>query len=522
MKTTQFFTLAYLILFMNLISTGQTTEISGTISNDTIWSSDTVMVIGDITIAEGVRLTITPGVLVQLQDYYKINVVGSLHAIGSEADSITFTVADSSGFYANNNSIDGAWDGIQIIGGAGNLDTTIFNYCRIEFGKNFDTISGNINGGVIYAYNYGTLYINNCLITNNTSIGHITGSCGGAIYCEEIKNISIYNNRFTNNMSNNCGGAISIDRLCENVEISSNYFLRNSSNLGSAIHSSDLIYGHVIANNYCFNNYNVSNGIIYTSNPYGWIYNNVICNNEGTGIIDGHQMSNTKIFGNTIANNIVPSHTGAIRLFSKAYVYNNICWGNKSETGDIYDQIFVSNMSYPHLKNNCVEYGDGGNNAIYDNPKFVDPSSGVGPQYDGESADWSLVNESTSVNAGTIDTANLNIPENDIAGNNRIFGNRIDIGAYENQNMYVSTEEILSNNDFQLFPNPGKDNIRIDTDIIDNDLVIEMFNTQGKKVLNKSINLNNSLDVSFLPQGSYFYRTYKKNEIQKTGIWIKN
>ena len=111
MKTTHFFTLAFLILFMNLVATGQT-EISGTISNDTIWSSDTVMVVGDVTVAEGVRLTIDPGVIVQLQNYYKINVNGSLFAIGTEADSITFTIADTTGFYANINSLDGGWNGI--------------------------------------------------------------------------------------------------------------------------------------------------------------------------------------------------------------------------------------------------------------------------------------------------------------------------------------------------------------------------------------------------------------------------
>ncbi len=522
MKTTRFFTLTYLILLMNVVAIGQTTEISGIISNDTIWSSDTIMVIGDVTVAENVRLTIDPGVFVQFQDYYKISVNGSLFAIGTEADSITFTIADTTGFYANSNSLDGGWSGIYIIGEDGSTDTTIFNYCRMEYGKNYDTIGGDIKGGVLFIYNYGALVIEHCFITNNSSICDYAAAHGGAIYGEKVNSILINSNRFTKNMSDYYGGAIRIYQYCVSVEISNNRFINNTGNVGAAVSSSDLIYGHVIANNYCFNNYNAANGVIYTSNPYGWIYNNVICNNDGIGIVDGHQLSTTKIFGNTIVNNIVPYFSGGIMLHSKAIVYNNICWGNINEYGNINDQIYIGSLGDPFLSLNCVEYGDGGEHAVYDYPEFVDPSYGAGTQYEGELADWALVNESPCVNTGTIDTTSLNIPAYDILGNNRIFGNRIDIGAIENQEVYVSISNIELDKTLHIYPNPGNNRISITNDYINDELLIELFDEQAKKVLSKSINSGGSIDISLLPAGIYFYTIYRKNVIQSKGIWIKN
>lgn len=520
MKTAKLIILTAILLTINLSLIGQTTQISGTINSDTIWNSDTVQVIGNVTIPFGLKLTIDPGVTVQFQDYYRLNVNGSLFAIGSETDSILFTVADTSGFYSNYDSIDGSWDGIHIIGEENSLDTSIFNYCTLEFGKNLDTILGNANGGVLYVYNYGTLEINNCLIKNNSSNGY--SSRGGAFFCKETESILINNNKFLNNFSNYYGGAISIDKICKNTVISNNNFIENTGNVGAAIHSSDLVYGHTIANNYCFNNYNASNGVIYTSNPYGWIYNNVICNNDGTGIVDGHQMSTTKIFGNTIVNNIVGFYSGAIRLFSKAYVYNNICWGNINESGNIHDQIFVSDMSYPHLDNNCVEYGDGGQNSVYEYPDFTDPSAGIGPQYNGEFADWSLLNESPCINTGTEDTTSLNIPIYDITGNVRIFGNRIDIGAIENQVVYVNTDVLKDNSEIQIFPNPGKYSINISSDEIHNNMSIELYNLHGEKVLHSIVSTQISLiNTTYLPAGLYLYKIISKDEVLKKGIWVK-
>ncbi|MCK4358090.1 MAG: T9SS type A sorting domain-containing protein [Candidatus Cloacimonetes bacterium] len=61
------------------------------------------------------------------------------------------------------------------------------------------------------------------------------------------------------------------------------------------------------------------------------------------------------------------------------------------------------------------------------------------------------------MDSGTIDTTGLNLPEYDLAGNPRISGGRIDMGAYEWQDTHAvydwqnqSTDNVL----FQNYPNP--------------------------------------------------------------------
>ncbi len=125
-------------------------------------------------------------------------------------------------------------------------------------------------------------------------------------------------------------------------------------------------------------------GVIYTSNVNGLIYNNVICNNYGCGIFDGHQLSTTRIFNNTIVNNDTPD--GAISIGSKAQIYNNICWGNawSLTPNHDFDQIYIYMATQGRkLFNNCVQFGDGGAGSINSIPEFVHISNGVGLAYNG-------------------------------------------------------------------------------------------------------------------------------------------
>jgi hypothetical protein len=70
---------------------GAVVEHSGTISALTTWSADDVHVItGNITVANGVILTIEPGALVKVQNG-GIYIDGAIVAVGSEADPIVFT-----------------------------------------------------------------------------------------------------------------------------------------------------------------------------------------------------------------------------------------------------------------------------------------------------------------------------------------------------------------------------------------------------------------------------------------------
>ena len=496
---------------------------SGSINANTNWDVDTVKIIGDVTVEPNVLLSVSPGVYIEAQGYYKLNVFGKISAIGLISDSITFTVNDTTGFWSDTTSVTGGWHGIYIIGEDGSSDSSVFSYCKLQYGKNYDDYGGDINGGALYIYNHSYLHINHCLFSNNMVICYtngVDGPYGGAVYCENANEILIDSSSFIKNRSFDFSGAIRIDENCYTTTITNNTFINNVGYFwedapppwgyvigggGAAISTSDLVYSPVISNNYCFNNKGL-NGIIYTSNLNARIFNNVICNNWGPGIADGHQLSTSKTFNNTIVNN--RTRLGGILLWSKAEVYNNICWGNEYYTGQNYDQIYID-AANPTLNYNCVQYGDGGPGSIFDYPEFVDPTEGVGVEYDGASADWTVENWSPCINSGTPDTNYLTIPENDVIGNMRIFGNRIDMGAYENQVIWVFSNEIeLSAENISVFPNPATTTVTIQVNTPNNqeNYTVSISNALGKVIFQTKIfaqEQSSQINVSDWKSGLY-------------------
>jgi hypothetical protein len=103
------------------------TEVSGTLTSDTIWSlenSPYILRDGPVTVAEGVKLTIQPGVVVQGANFCcgsaRLVVRGDLDAQGTAAQPIIFTSALNTG--------PGEWAGLFFDGGAGHLNYTIVRY----------------------------------------------------------------------------------------------------------------------------------------------------------------------------------------------------------------------------------------------------------------------------------------------------------------------------------------------------------------------------------------------------------
>lgn len=534
--------LILIIPFLIGICNSQTIEVSGIIDQNTTWNVDTVKIVGDITVENNVNLNIDPGVYIESQGYYKLTVAGRINAVGLPNDSITFTVKDTTGFWIDTTSVNGGWHGIYIVGEDGSTDSSTFKYCKFHFGKNYDDYGGDINGGALYVYNHGFLHINHCLFSNNMVICYtngVDGPYGGAIYCEKVNKVLIDSSSFIKNRSFDFSGAIRIDENCYNTKITNNTFINNVGYFwkdlpppwgyaigggGAAISTSDLVYSPEISNNFCFNNKGL-NGIIYTSNLHSRIYNNVICNNWGPGIADGHQLSTSKTFNNTIVNNM--SHYGGILLWSKAEVYNNICWGNEYYPATQIDQIYIDDAN-PTLNYNCVQYGDGGQGAIFDYPEFVNPTEGVGLDYDGSLADWSLQNSSPCINAGTPDTNFLTIPEYDIVGNIRVYGNRIDMGAYENQEISTFTNEIiLLGENVHIFPNPATTTVTVNINNSTNRDFhnVEIFDAFGKEIFSTKIPANQmSLKVNVTNWQSGLYLVIVSSSdviLSKTKLIVK-
>ena len=189
----------------------------------------------------------------------------------------------------------------------------------------------------------------------------------------------------------------------------------------AAIHcssSSPTITSCKIANN--------QGGAIYLSGSDARIVNTLIANNYVIGddvrcggiFIEGKgkpQIKNSTIVNNSPGGLFVASEDGI-------EVVNTILWGDDSY--EILNYGVGTSVSF------CdVQGGFSGVGNIDADPSFFSPSAGVGAQYDGISANWTLRSSSPCINAGR----QTNLSQTDLAGNPRISSFLLDIGAYENQ-----------------------------------------------------------------------------------------
>ncbi|HNX01151.1 MAG TPA: hypothetical protein PKK33_07280, partial [Candidatus Cloacimonadota bacterium] len=116
MKTLVSF-LILLLSFSALLSTQVSGNQSGTWSEE----NNPYILIGDVTVPAGQTLTVNPGVIVQSQGNYQIDVLGQLSAVGTESDSIHFGItADNTG---------AIWNGLKFENVTG---TNSLNHCDIR------------------------------------------------------------------------------------------------------------------------------------------------------------------------------------------------------------------------------------------------------------------------------------------------------------------------------------------------------------------------------------------------------
>lgn len=171
---------------------------SGPITANTLWDADKVKVIGDVTIEDNVTLTVAPGVVVEFQDYYRIEVQGCLVAVGTPAERILFTT-DEPGNFVIDGSHTGCWNGLRFHDTLETNDTSRLEYCTLEYSKaTLSTSSSSRNaypygGGAISLYNFSKLVMSRCILRNNVAAN------GGALFLYLNANAVIESCLFTDN-----------------------------------------------------------------------------------------------------------------------------------------------------------------------------------------------------------------------------------------------------------------------------------------------------------------------------------
>ena len=248
-------------------------EVGGNITADEFWSADTIKVIDDVIIENGVTVSIAAGVKVEFQGFFYIDVNGTILAVGEPENKIYFTNQFPEAFMIDYTEY-GAWNGIEFNNISTINNTSKLEHCIFEYSKSFEE-----KGGAIQVYNVSDLEITNCIFRNNVA------DFGGAISFEYHSAPKIFGNLFENNYAFISGSPIycsySYPRIVNNT-IVSNFVLNDETfHETAAIHT-------------------------FISKPQ--IANNIIWNNE-TNFYDTHQLMNCKAFY-TIYNEIEFGHDG--------------------------------------------------------------------------------------------------------------------------------------------------------------------------------------------------------------------
>ena len=196
------FILIFILIFITT-SLPQTLISAGEVYGTWNYAGSPYQVQGDITIPNDSVLIIEPGVLVEFEGYYALNVQGRLLAIGSEINKITFTVNDTTGFYKQDTAL-GGWNGIHFIDTPLDNDTSKIIYCTIQYGKAVSTSPPNKSGGAIFISNFNKLLISNSKISNNSAGGSDSPSGGGL--CLQSADIILVSNEISYNHAWDGGG----------------------------------------------------------------------------------------------------------------------------------------------------------------------------------------------------------------------------------------------------------------------------------------------------------------------------
>jgi hypothetical protein len=461
-------------------SYSQTTITGGDVYGIWTAANSPYLITGNITIPADSSLVIEPGCYIEFKSSKSLTVTGFILAIGTQNDSIVFTVEGGSSL----------WAGIFFLYSY-NQDTSCFKYCRIEKGaKSYP----NPNGGLFSICNSANIHIENCELKHGSASGG-----GGAIFTMFVSNILIKNNLIHHCSVTQRGGAILIGGQSNHCFIVSNRITSNIADYGGAIYISDAspkIINNIFDNNHA--NFGGVMGMIdayWEPNGYYYFTNNTMAHNYASVAGPGIWMLDATlgIYNCIFYHNYGPTEPHQIYLaeWGNPYFYNCAIEGGLTGISTI------DSIAFPGIFENCIEANPWAIGNI-DNP-------------------YMLTAGSPCINAGII-LPELEIPDYDFAGNNRIVMDSIDIGAYEFQVISRNSPEYHIH-EFKAFPNPTAGMIRLTIpETNEKSSILELFSITGQKLETYIVQTDNpELNLSGIKKGIYFLRlkTDQKTYTQK-------
>ena len=381
-------------------------------------------------------------------------------------------------------------------------------------------------GGGIYAGASSSPLIKDNLIISNIAFG----LSGAGIYTYDFGGPGspiIQNNQISYNICNGCRGGgmrvLSNSAIITNNTITFNEASNDIGGAGVYVTSISTTANNILTHNIISNNKSTNDLEDYGGGGVYWasigdndlISNNLIANNssskDGGGI--HFSRSHPTMINNTIVNNSSRNGGGIFCSESSSpTIQNSIIWGNfSSNSGNqlyLEDEASDPNIYYSNLEGGASQIQHAPNtfylgeylNNINSDPLFNNPTLEAGSNFNGVNSDWSLNSSSPCIDQIEIimETELL-----DLAGNNRIDGNLIDMGCYEFQNTTLNIASVNTKEKFSVYPNPASEVIYFKNINKINELKITNVNGKVVKRVSKTNNTD-KINISNLNSGVYF------------------
>lgn len=389
--------LNFLLLFTVVFSVYALSIPAGNVSGTWTKANSPYQIQGNITVPNGETLTIEPGVSVEFQGYYSLNIQGRIIAKGAANDSIRFTVSDTTG-YSDFTATSGAWAGIGFENTPLTNDSSFFDYCVFDHGK----AKGDQNGLGVFGGALQIISFNKIAIDHSHFYSNMADDGGSAI---DIRTgmCRISNTVFSNNHILNGDGVIATDNF-GNLSTPSNKdtlwidrcsFINNTSDSGTTV----FLFSYTEA-------VHVSNVLIANNESFTddrWSGYTTISSNECD-----LSLRNCTVVHNKVADTSNSASTLSARQ-GKLTISNCIFFNNESKEPD----FTLSDMTYAEIQNSIIENeltdfklsGAQINNSSAitgTTPQWVSASTIVGKDASALTADWHLAAGSPGIDGGTV------------------------------------------------------------------------------------------------------------------------
>jgi predicted outer membrane repeat protein len=379
--------------------------------------------------------------------------------------------------------------------------------------------AANFHGGGIYC-THSSPVMQNVAIINDSA-----GYYGGGMYCTGTSTPVMDSISILNNIAGKSGGGLycnSSDVVMENVIISGN----SATNMGGGVYSA---YSDPrMKNATIINNSADIGGGLYCSSANLDLVNVSISDNssgtDGGGIYSAS--SQLKLVNVSMVDNQAESGGGIFCYNSGLGFINAILW-NKSTY-----EVYFKDTYNPSTA--IFSYSDirGGEAGIYTNNNGTDTlleaNINADPLFIGTGDyPYALSAASPCLNAGTNDTTGLFLPSTDLAGNPRIWNDRVDIGAYEWNNVGIDESGVGGHrSSVSSYPNPFTSSTTFRYTLEESGMItLEVCNQVGQvvaKLVNEqqtSATYQVKWNAVGLPAGIYYY-SLRSSKQSNTGKLI--